>query len=156
MAEQKELKQTKEKANTEGAPAADATAGAEIAPKLGKKKIKRAVPDGRAYIDASYNNTKITLTDDKGDVIVWSSAGSCNFKGPKKSTPYAASVAASKAVELSKAYGLQKVNVFVKGVGGGREQAIRSLQAGGLQVESIEDQTPIPHGGCRQRKPRRV
>jgi small subunit ribosomal protein S11 len=125
----------------------------------GKKKKKRTIRQishGRAYIQATYNNTIITLTDLNGNVLAWSSAGQNGFKGPKKATPYAASVIVKDAVEKSQAYGLKNVNVFVKGVGSGRESAIRSLNTYGINVLSIKDITPIPHNGCRQRKPRRV
>jgi len=121
-----------------------------------KKKVKKTVPTGRVYVIATYNNTLITVTDEKGDVLSASSAGANNFKGSKKSTPYAAQVAATTAVEKARMYGLTEVDVYVKGVGSGREQAIRSLQTAGLEVISISDITPIPHGGCRPKKPRRV
>ncbi|MBU2524374.1 30S ribosomal protein S11 [Patescibacteria group bacterium] len=128
----------------------------------GDKKVKKArvkrrsVIEGRAYVTSSYNNTIITLADSKGDVIAWSSAGANGFKGAKKATPYAAQIAAEAAVEKAKAYGLEKVEVFVKGVGAGREQAIRGLINAGLAIESILDVTPVPHNGCRKKKARRV
>lgn len=121
-----------------------------------KKKKKVLVKKGRAYINATYNNTIITLTDANGNVIAYSSAGICGFKGPKKSTPYAAETIARDAVGKSKAYGLEEVDVFVKGVGSGREGSVRSLHAAGLNIISIKDVTPIPHNGCRAPKPRRV
>jgi len=121
-----------------------------------RKKVTRTVDKGRVYIRASYNNTLITITDDKGDVLSWSSAGAVGFRGSRKSTPYAGQTAAKEAAEKAKLYGLTEVDVFVEGVGSGREQSIRSLQAAGLQVNSIVDETPIPHGGCRPKKPRRV
>lgn len=121
-----------------------------------KKKTKRVVHQGRAYITSSYNNTIVTITDDAGDVLSQSSSGASGFKGSKKSTPYAAQVAAQNAAEKAKLYGLNEVDVFVKGVGGGREQAIRSLETVGLLITSITDITPIPHGGCRPKKARRV
>lgn len=121
-----------------------------------KKKILRYVPRGRAYIQATYNNTIITLTDERGNVIAWSSAGKTGFRGPKKSTPYAASIIAKDAVEKAKNFGLKDVDVFVKGVGAGREAAIRALHANGLEILSIKDVTPIPHNGCRPPKPRRI
>jgi len=124
--------------------------------KLKVKKIKRHVPEGRVHIQATYNNTLVTITDATGNIIAWSSAGASGFKGARKSTPYAASIAAQNAVERAKLYGLEKVDVTIAGVGSGREQAIRSLQANGLQVTSINDITPIPHNGCRKPKPRRV
>ena len=120
------------------------------------KRIKKKVPEGRIYIQSTFNNTIITLTDKKGDVVFWSSAGRCGFKGTKKGTPYAASVVANTVVEAAKMVGLRKVSLFVKGVGQGRDQALRTLVAGGFEVEEIKDITPIPHGGPRPKKPRRV
>ena len=121
-----------------------------------KKKITKQVPLGRAYIKATYNNTIVTLTDQTGNVLAWSSAGMNGFRGPKKATPYAASVIVKNAVGKVQPYGLRDVHVFVKGVGLGRDAAIRGLNANGLTVLSINDVTPIPHNGCRRRKPRRV
>ncbi|MFZ5365334.1 MAG: 30S ribosomal protein S11 [Patescibacteria group bacterium] len=121
-----------------------------------KKKTEKVVPLGRAYVKATYNNTIVTLTDQNGNVLSWSSAGLNGFKGPKKSTPFAASIIAKDAVEKSKVYGLRDVHVFVQGVGLGREAAVRGLNASGLNVLSIKDVTPIPHNGCRRKKPRRV
>ncbi|PIT93954.1 30S ribosomal protein S11 [Candidatus Falkowbacteria bacterium CG10_big_fil_rev_8_21_14_0_10_43_11] len=121
-----------------------------------KKKEKKNVFSGRAYINATYNNTIITLTDQAGDVLSWASAGACNFKGAKKATPYAAQMIVKKAVDKAKEFGLKEVLVFVKGVGTGRESSVRALNANGLNILSIKDITPIPHNGCRPRKPRRV
>jgi small subunit ribosomal protein S11 len=121
-----------------------------------KKKVIRNVPVGKAFIKATYNNTLVTLADQSGNMISWSSAGLNGFKGPKKATPFAASVIVRDAVEKSKPYGLKDVAVFVKGVGMGRESAIRGLNSNGLNIISIKDVTPIPHNGCRKRKPRRV
>jgi len=121
-----------------------------------KKKEKRVSPIGRAYIQATYNNTIVSLTDQNGDVISWSNAGICGFKGPKKATPYAAQTIVKQAVEKAKGSGLKEVTVFVKGVGTGRESAVRALNANGLNILSIKDLTPIPHNGCRPKKPRRV
>jgi len=121
-----------------------------------KKKITKQAPLGRAYIKATYNNTIVTLTDQNGNVLAWSSAGINGFRGPKKATPFAASIIVKDAVEKVKPYGLRDVNVFVKGVGLGRDSAIRGLNANGLNVLTIKDVTPIPHNGCRRRKPRRV
>jgi|SRR3989344_453203 len=121
-----------------------------------KKKEKKTVAAGRAYINATYNNTIITLTDPGGNAVAWSSAGACGFKGAKKATPYAAQVIVKKAVDKAKEYGLREVAVFVKGVGTGRESAVRALNANGLNILNIKDITPIPHNGCRPRKPRRV
>ena len=111
---------------------------------------------GNAYVKATYNNTIVTIADQAGNVISFSSAGVNGFKGPKKATPYAASVIVKDAVEKAKSFGLKDVNVFVKGVGMGRESAVRGLNANGLNVMMIRDVTPIPHNGCRKRKPRRV
>ena len=116
----------------------------------------RQVSHGCAYIQATYNNTIVTLTDLNGNTLAWSSAGNCGFKGPKKSTPYAASVIVKKAAEAVKESGLKELNVFVKGVGSGRDSAVRALNANGFQVMSIKDVTPLPHNGCRPPKPRRV
>lgn len=121
-----------------------------------KKKIKRQVSVGRAYIQATYNNTLLTFTDIAGNTLAQSSAGESGFKGPKKSTPYAAGVIVQKAVEKVAPYGLKEVSVYVRGVGGGREAAIRALNANGINVTSIKDVTPIPHNGPRPKKPRRV
>ncbi|MAF13268.1 MAG: 30S ribosomal protein S11 [Parcubacteria group bacterium] len=121
-----------------------------------KKKIKRQVSAGSAYIQATYNNTIITFTDAQGNALAQCSAGQVGFKGPKKSTPYAAGIIVAQAVEKVKPYGLKEVSVFVRGVGGGREAAIRSLNANGINVLGIKDVTPIPHNGCRPKKPRRV
>lgn len=121
-----------------------------------KKKTIRAVPVGRAYIQATYNNTIVTLTDQQGNVISYSSAGLNGFKGPKKATPFAATTITKDAVEKARPYGLKDVNAFVKGVGLGREAAIRALNACGLNVLAIKDITPIPHNGCKRRKPRKV
>ncbi len=120
-----------------------------------KKAKKRVCPQCNVYIRASYNNTIITITEPSGDVIAWSTAGANGFKGARKSTPYAAQVAAENAVEKAKLYGAEKVNVFVKGVGPGREQAVRGLNSAGLQILSISDVTPVPHNGCRPKKQRR-
>jgi len=121
-----------------------------------KKKVMRRVVSGRAYIQATYNNTIIALTDQNGDTLVVGSAGQMGFKGPKKSTPYAAGLVVRSVVARAREFGLQSVSVFVKGVGAGRESSIRALNANGLQILAIKDQTPIPHNGCRPKKPRRV
>ena len=121
-----------------------------------KKKIKRNVPAGVAYILATFNNTIITITDTSGNTLCWASSGGSGFKGSKKSTPFAAQIAADKAAKKAKEFGMQKVDIFVKGPGSGRESTIRSIQAAGLQVSSITDTTPIPHNGCRPPKRRRV
>ncbi|EKD63383.1 MAG: hypothetical protein ACD_51C00283G0036 [uncultured bacterium] len=119
-------------------------------------KKRRSVTKGNVYINASYNNTIVTITDDKGDAIAWSSAGTSGFKGTKKSTPYAGQVAAENAVNKAKLYGLEKVDVYIKGVGAGREQSVRALIANGLEVEAIFDRTPVPHNGCRKPRARKV
>jgi small subunit ribosomal protein S11 len=121
-----------------------------------KKKVAKNVSVGKAFIRASYNNTIVTLTDLNGEVISWASAGMAGFKGPKKSTPYAAGIITRIAVEKAKQSGLKEVSAFVKGVGTGREAAARALNTNGLIVTSIKDVTPIPHNGCRPKKPRRV
>ncbi len=121
------------------------------------RKEKKHIPEGVAHIQATFNNTVVTLTDVNGNVISWSSAGKMGFKGAKKSTPYAAQIISSNAVKKAiDTVGLREVDVLVKGPGGGREAAIRALASNGLRVKSIKDITPIPHNGCRPRKRRRV
>lgn len=129
-------------------------AGAVV--KAKKKKAVKAVPRGNVYVQASYNNTIITITDPNGAVLGWSSSGVNGFKGPKKATPYAASIVVKNLMERVVDYGVKEVNVYVKGIGGGRESAIRALHANGLTVLAINDTTPIPHNGCRPPKRRRV
>ncbi|MCR4279869.1 MAG: 30S ribosomal protein S11 [Candidatus Komeilibacteria bacterium] len=124
--------------------------------KVRKKKVKKLIKRGQAHIQATYNNTIVSLSDLSGGVIAQSSAGACGFKGPKKATPYAASIIVKTLADKVKSIGLQEVDVFVKGVGSGREGAVRALHANGLNVMSIKDVTPIPHNGCRPPKPRRV
>ena len=126
----------------------------DVKPK--KKKNVRQVPRANAYIQATYNNTILTIADPNGAVLGWSSSGSTGFKGPKKATPYAASVVVKDLMEKIIDYGVKEVNVFIKGIGGGRESAIRALHANGLGVLQITDMTPIPHNGCRPPKRRRV
>ena len=122
-----------------------------------KKKIQKLnINEGRAYIKSTFNNIIVTITDKQGNVLTWSSGGSVGFKGSRKSTPYAAQLAATEAAKRALDMGLKKVGVLVKGPGAGRESAIRSLQAAGLQITSIRDITPIPHNGCRPPKRRRV
>lgn len=120
------------------------------------RKAKRNVPEANVYVIASYNNTLMTLTDPSGAMLAQSSSGSNGFKGSRKSTPYAATVTAEKLMEKAVAHGVKKVKIFVKGVGTGREQAIRGLQAAGMELESIFDVTPMPHNGCRKKKRRRI
>jgi len=121
-----------------------------------KKKYKKAESTGVAHIQATFNNTIITITDTQGNVLVWSSAGKIGFKGSKKSTPFAAGIAADTSAKQALELGVKRVEVWVKGPGSGREAAIRSLQAAGLEVTTIRDVTPIPHNGCRPPKRRRV
>jgi small subunit ribosomal protein S11 len=140
---------TKTEATAEGSEGA-------VVKKVKKSKSKRTVTEGKAFIQSSFNNTIITITDDKGAVLGWSSAGTNGFKGAKKATPYAAQVSAEAAINKALPYGLEKLHVFVKGLGSGREQAIRGLYTSGVTIESITDVTPVPHNGCRPRKARRV
>jgi small subunit ribosomal protein S11 len=122
-----------------------------------KKKTKQKVPNGIAFIQSTFNNTIVTLTDASGDVLSWASAGSCGFKGSRKGTPFASQSAATKAgKEAYTTYSLRSVIVYVSGPGAGRESAIRSLQSVGIDIQSIRDITPIPHNGCRAPKRRRV
>ena len=121
-----------------------------------RRRDRNTIPVGRAYIQSTFNNTLVTLTDPTGNVIAWGSAGTVGFKGSRKSTAFAAQRAAEDAARKGKEQGLRQVEIFVRGPGAGREAAIRSLQASGLMVTSIRDVTPIPHNGCRPRKRRRV
>ena len=121
-----------------------------------KRKIKRDVVEGQAHIYSTFNNTIVTITDKDGQVISWASSGSIGFKGSKKKTPYAAGLSAEAAGKTAVDNGMKKVEVFVKGIGGGRETAIRSLQTAGLEITAINDVTPVPHNGCRPPKRRRV
>jgi small subunit ribosomal protein S11 len=125
-------------------------------PRRGPRREKRNIPRGQAHIQATFNNTIITLTDPSGNTIAWASAGTAGFKGSRKSTPYAAQIAAQQAARAAQDNGMRELDIFVKGPGPGREAAIRSLQAAGLMVRSITDVTPIPHNGCRPPKRRRV
>jgi small subunit ribosomal protein S11 len=133
---------------------AKAAAGTE-AP-VRRKKTKRLVAEGVLHIHSTFNNTIITVSDPQGNVLVWSSAGSCGFKGSRKGTPFAAQVAAEAAARKAAELGMRHVQVYVKGPGSGRESALRSLQAAGFTVSIIKDVTPIPHNGCRPPKRRRV
>jgi small subunit ribosomal protein S11 len=121
-----------------------------------RKKERRQVAYGQAHIKSSFNNTIVTITDQQGNVLSWASSGNVGFKGSRKSTPFAAQLAAEQAARRAGEYGVRKVDVYVKGPGSGRETAIRSLQANGLEVAAIKDVTPIPHNGCRPPKRRRV
>ena len=121
-----------------------------------RRKTKRNVPVGQMHIHATFNNTIVTVTDEQGNVLAWASSGASGFKGSRKSTPYAAQVAAEKVATAVKDMGMQKVNVEVRGIGGGRESAIRALTTANIQVASIRDVTGIAHNGCRPKKPRRA
>lgn len=121
-----------------------------------RKRERKSVPVGVAHIRSSFNNTLVTITDPRGNVVAWASAGTSGFKGSRKGTPFAASVAAETAARKAMEHGLRQVEVYVRGPGAGREAAIRSLQAAGLEVNLIKDVTPVPHNGCRPPKRRRV
>ena len=122
----------------------------------GVKKAKRALSSGQVHVFASFNNTIVTVTDTEGNTLTWGSAGSVGFKGSRKSTPFAARLAAEQAIKAALAIGIQEVDLIVKGPGPGRESAIRAVQAMGMKVRSISDKTPVPHNGCRPPKKRRV
>jgi small subunit ribosomal protein S11 len=124
--------------------------------KGGARKVKRTLSTGQVHIAATFNNTIVTVTDTQGNTVAWGSAGSAGFKGSRKSTPFAARLAAEQAIKAAMAMGLQEVSIFVKGPGPGRESAIRAVQSLGLKVLSITDTTPVPHNGCRPPKKRRV
>jgi len=121
-----------------------------------RRRERKSVPAGRAYIQSTFNNTLVTLTDPEGNVIAWGSSGTAGFKGSRKGTPYAAQLAAQDAARKGIGHGLRQIDVYVKGPGSGREAAIRALQSSGLYITSIRDVTPIPHNGCRPPKRRRV
>ena len=125
-------------------------------PRTAKKKVKKTVVDGMAHIHASFNNTIITITDRQGNALAWATSGGSGFRGSRKSTPFAAQVAADRAAQVVKEMGMKNVEVFVKGPGPGRESAVRALNAAGFKVTNITDVTPIPHNGCRPPKKRRV
>ena len=125
-------------------------------PKGRRKRERKSIPAGKAYIQSTFNNTLVTLTDPEGNVIAWGSSGTAGFKGSRKGTPYAAQLAANDAARKAKEYGLRQIEVYIKGTGSGREAAIRSLQSAGLYITGIRDVTPIPHNGCRPPKRRRV
>ncbi|RUO18158.1 MULTISPECIES: 30S ribosomal protein S11 [Aliidiomarina] len=126
------------------------------APTRTRKRVKKQVTDGMAHIHASFNNTIVTITDRQGNALSWATAGGSGFRGSRKSTPFAAQVAAERAGEMAKEYGLKNLEVFVKGPGPGRESSIRALNAVGYKITNITDVTPIPHNGCRPPKKRRV
>ena len=121
-----------------------------------KKKVKKNVPVGIAHIEATFNNTQVAITDIDGNTLAWASAGSLGLKGSRKGTPFAAQLTATRAANAAREHGVKQVEVRVKGPGSGRESAVRSLQAAGIDVKAIKDVTPIPHNGCRPRKRRRV
>ncbi|MDD5311682.1 MAG: 30S ribosomal protein S11 [Dehalococcoidia bacterium] len=121
-----------------------------------RRRERKLIHEGKAFIQSSFNNTIVTLTDVKGNVIAWGSSGTAGFKGSRKGTPYAAQMAAQAASAKAKEHGLRQVEVFVRGPGSGREAAIRAIQASGIAVTGIRDITPVPHNGCRPRKRRRV
>ena len=122
----------------------------------GKKRAVKTVPRGRAYVQASLNNTIVTLTDPNGNVLTWASAGGSGFRGPKKATPFAASQVIDKLAERAERFGLKDLHVIITGIGGGRDSAVRSLNAKGFNILSIKEVTPMAHNGCRPRRPRRV
>ena len=121
-----------------------------------KRRERKSIPSGKAYIQSTFNNTIVTLTDPQGNVIAWGSSGTAGFKGSRKGTPYAAQLAARDAARRAMEHGLRQIEVYVKGPGSGREAAIRSLQSSGLYITGISDVTPVPHNGCRPPKRRRV
>lgn len=152
MGKKKVIKQTQEELIKESEKTGEA--GKKELPVKISPKIK--ITEGKIYISATYNNTNITLTDMSGNVLNWTTAGRVGFKGARKSTPYAASKVAEALADLAKKIGIEKIQVLIKGVGSGRESALRSLATHGLNITSIKDVTPVPHGGVRPVKPRRV
>ena len=172
MADEKQTKEPAKKPEEPAKPKAEESAAAApsvpnlggiepitaspVTPKKGKKRVKKNIAAGVVHIAATFNNTMITITDVTGNVISWSSAGARGFKGSRKSTPFAAQVAAGDAAAKAMEHGLKNVTVMVKGPGAGRESALRALAAAGLKISLIRDVTPIPHNGCRQPKRRRV
>lgn len=141
----------------EAAKTADAAAGKTDAPiKRKKKSKKRTLTEACLNICATYNNTIVTVTEPNGNVVCWASSGSCGFKGTRKATPYAASVATETALTKAKALGVERVHISIKGIGSGRDQALRAVNASGVSIESIKDRTAVPHNGCRAKKARRI
>ena len=138
------------------ANAPDDTNAAAPKVRVGKKKVKKTVVDGVAYIHASFNNTIITITDRQGNTLCWATSGASGFRGSRKSTPFAAQVAAQKVGELAREFGIKSLEVNIRGPGPGRESAVRALNAVGFKITNIMDVTPIPHNGCRPPKKRRV
>lgn len=141
--------------NKETSPVAAATT-TDAPEKKAKKRTLRNVPEGEIHIRATFNNTLITASDLEGNVLAWTSSGASGFKGSRKPTPYASSVAATNLAIKLKTFGFTKAHVFIRGVGSGREQSVRALQANGISIISIRDVTPVPHNGCRSKKPRRA
>lgn len=137
-------------------PESDASDQGESRPLKSKRKKKKFVAHGQAHILATYNNTIVTLTDQSGNVLGWSSSGSVGFRGPKKATPYAAGLVVKNVIEKVRETGLKSVDVFIRGIGSGREAAVRALNTNGILVQTIKDITPTPHNGCRPPKVRRV
>ena len=154
MIEEKKTQKIKENVKTEE----EKDEKSKIKPKKRflKKKVKKNVPYGIAHVNATFNNTVINITDVKGNTLSWSSSGVKGFKGSRKSTPYAAQIAASDAGEKAKYHGVKTLEIYIKGPGAGRESALRALQASGFTITSIKDVTPLPHNGCRPPKRRRV
>ena len=154
MVEEKKIQKIKENVKTEE----EKDEKSKIKPKKRflKKKVKKNVPYGIAHVNATFNNTVINITDVKGNTLSWSSSGVKGFKGSRKSTPYAAQIAASDAGEKAKYHGVKTLEIYIKGPGAGRESALRALQAIGFTITSIKDVTPLPHNGCRPPKRRRV
>ena len=152
MSEEKQPVKKEKPAEAKGAAAAAKPADRPVK----KKKIARSVTFARAYVQCSFNNTIVSITDDHGGVIAWASSGSVGFKGTKKGTPFAAQITAERAANKAREMGVKQITVFVRGPGSGRETAIRALQTAGFSILQIRDVTPIPHNGCRPPKPRRV
>lgn len=144
------------KTETPAKPKPTGTDDAAAPAKKKKKTKKRSVQEARVCIQASYNNTIVTVTELNGNAIAWASSGSCGFKGTRKATPYASSVAAENAMNKAKLFGVEKVHIVIKGIGAGRDQALRAVNQSGVAIESITDTTAVPHNGCRARKARRV
>lgn len=155
MGKKRVIEENKEAVLKEGAKI-EAKEKKSAEPQVAKKSKFGHLNFAKVYIQSTYNNTIITLTDDKGSIVIWSSAGALGFKGPKKATPFAASRVIETILEKTRNLGIREVGVFVRGVGGGREGAIRALANQGLEISFIKDVTPVPHNGCRAPKPRRV
>ena len=147
---------SKQNRRSQGVKGRSGKAEIQAVAKTKKRRVRRNVTYGIAHIQATFNNTTVTITDTKGETLCWASAGTCGFKGSRKSTPFAGQSAAQQAADKALKFGVKEVDVRVKGPGSGRESAITALQAAGLNIKSIEDCTPIPHNGCRPRKKRRV